>query len=126
MRWVALLAGMGLGLSALPALAHHSTAAVYDRTKFTSVQGFVTRIEVQNPHSMIQIAIPLGDGQSAMWTVETRGVQVMNRLGLDGTSVRIGDKVTATGAPAWAFDHQIWLTTLRTSRGQVFEVEALD
>jgi hypothetical protein len=122
--WLAALAATVM--SAAPALAHHSTAAVYDRTKFTSVQGFVTRMEIQNPHSMFEISIPLGDGQSAIWTVESRGVEIMNRLGLDGSTVRIGDKVTVTGAPAWAYDHRIWLTTLRTSRGRVFEVEALN
>ena len=121
MRWIGLLAAIGLAGAAAPAVAHHSPGAVYDQFHTIAIQGFVSRVEVQNPHSMIEIAIPLGDGNSIIWLAEGRGVEAMNRAGFGPASVRVGDKVTLTGSPAWALEHRLWITTLQTAKGRMYD-----
>ena len=121
MRWLGVLAAMGLAGAAVPAIAHHSQGAVYDQFHTIAIVGTISRIEVQNPHSVIEIAIPLGDGNAITWVAEGRGVDSMNRAGFNSTSVRVGDKVTVTGSPAWAIEHRMWLGALQTSRGKLYD-----
>ena len=120
MRWIGWLALAGAALSAAPAFAHHSQGAVYDQSRLLAVQGTLSRIDVQNPHSMLELTILTGDGQSIVWLIEGKGVEAMNRVGFSPATVRIGDKVTVTGSPAWALDHRLWLFSVQTSRGRTF------
>jgi hypothetical protein len=43
--------GLGLALSVMPGLAHHSVPAQYDVDIEIAIRGVVTRIEWTNPHA---------------------------------------------------------------------------
>ena len=67
------LAGIVLGLAALPAAAHHSFAAEYDQDKPIKLTGTVTKFDVTNPHSWIYIDVKNADGKLVNWGFETAG-----------------------------------------------------
>ena len=50
-----LIAGLGLAIPAVPAMAHHSFAAEFDASKRVTLTGTVTKLEWLNPHIWIYI-----------------------------------------------------------------------
>jgi hypothetical protein len=110
-----LIAGQG------PAFAHHSIAAVYDREKTVEVQGVLSKIELQNPHSAFELTVPEPGGRSTVWALESRGVQGMTPIGFDRGAIAVGDKVKVTGSPARSGERSLWLTALETSAGKRFD-----
>jgi len=62
-----LLAGLAVLLASMPALAHHSFASEYDGTKPIKLSGTVTKFELTNPHSWIDIDVKDADGKAVNW-----------------------------------------------------------
>jgi hypothetical protein len=80
--------------SALPAGAHHSTAA-FDSTRVVKLEGTITQFRWINPHASIKIdAASDGDAPDGVWTVEMTAPNVLINEGWQRTSLKIGDKVT--------------------------------
>jgi hypothetical protein len=79
--------------------AHHSTAE-FDYGKTVTVEGVVKEVQWTNPHSYLQILTKGPDGATAQWGVEIGAPAINVRLGWRKDSVKIGDKVTLTAAPA--------------------------
>ena len=65
-----LAAVAGLLLAAMPALAHHSFAAVYDYSKPVTLQGTVISFEFINPHGWVTMDVKNADGKVDRWRVE--------------------------------------------------------
>lgn len=81
-------------LSALPAGAHHSTAA-FDSTRVVKLEGTITQFRWINPHASIKIdAKSEGDDADGVWTVEMTAPNVLINEGWQRTSLKVGDKVT--------------------------------
>jgi hypothetical protein len=81
-------------LCALPAGAHHSTAA-FDSTRVVKLEGTVTQFRWINPHASIKIdAVSDGDAPDGIWTVEMTAPNVLINEGWQRTSLKVGDKVT--------------------------------
>ena len=81
-------------MSALPAGAHHSTAA-FDTTRVVKVEGTITQFRWINPHASIKIdGISEGDEPDGVWTVEMTAPNVLINEGWTRTALKIGDKVT--------------------------------
>jgi hypothetical protein len=98
------------------ASAHHSVAAVYDREKAVSLSGRVTRLELINPHSVIEVEFARPDGEIVRWTLETSGPSGLDRQGLNTTTLAIGDRVSAVAYPARSGSREGWLTRLQTPK----------
>ena len=92
--------GAGLLAAALPALAHHSFAAEYDKDKPVTLQGTVTKFDLSNPHSWIYVDVVASDGQTANWACETAAAGGLYRRGFRKDSVKAGTKVTIEGFQA--------------------------
>jgi hypothetical protein len=90
-----------LGLLAAPAAssAHHSTAE-FDYTRTVTVEGVVKEVQWTNPHSYLQVLAKGADGSTVQWGVEIGAPALNVRLGWRKDSVKTGDKVTMTMAPA--------------------------
>jgi hypothetical protein len=81
-------------VSALPAGAHHSTAA-FDSARVVKLEGTITQFRWINPHASIKIdAVSEGDAPDGIWTVEMTAPNVLINEGWQRTSLKIGDKVT--------------------------------
>ena len=82
----------------LPALAHHSFS-MFDRDKTTSIAGTVKDYSLINPHSWVVLVAPGAEGHPVEWSLETGSPNQLRRNGWDGTTLKPGDKVTASIHP---------------------------
>ena len=64
------LIAMALLLSGVPALAHHSFDAEYDASKITTISGFVTKVDWQNPHAFVYVDVTDPAGSVKSYRVE--------------------------------------------------------
>jgi hypothetical protein len=94
-----MLAGFGLVLS-VPVVAHHAVGGEYDPSKPVTVTGTVTKIEWVNPHSRIYFDVVDPDGKVTNWSVELAARVVLERMGWNGRSLKVGEKVTVKGDQA--------------------------
>lgn len=92
-----LAAGLGLCISALPILAHHSFAAEYDDKKPVTLQGTITKVEWMNPHIWIYLDGKDNSGKAAKWQCEGGAPNSLTRNGWNKNSLKVGDAVTIEG-----------------------------
>jgi hypothetical protein len=83
----------------VPAIAHHSFAAEFDRSKAITLQGTVTKVEWANPHARFYIDVKDDKGKVNNWDMELASPNGLMRRGWTRNSLKIGDVVTVTG---WA------------------------
>jgi hypothetical protein len=92
------LACAGTLVLATPVLAHHSAAA-FDTQKVVTVTGTVTQYRFANPHVYLTVQVRKDDGTTSAMEVEAGAASVLNALGFNKDSVRVGEIVTVTGNP---------------------------
>ena len=80
-------------------LAHHSTAE-FDLTRPASATGVVTRFEWANPHSHIYLNAVSQDGAVEHWVIDLDAPRGLERFGWSKDSLKLGDKITCSGARA--------------------------
>ena len=85
-----------LSAVALGAKAEHHSVLPFDGATATTVEGVVSRVLWQNPHTLIAIELTGGEA----WTVESEGSTILSRLGWSKDSIKSGDRVTVIGARA--------------------------
>lgn len=79
-------------LAAVPALAHHSTAA-FDNEKVVRIEGTVKQFRWTNPHASIKVEGDASEGPDGLWTVEMTAPNSLLLQGWKRTSIKDGDKV---------------------------------
>lgn len=84
-------------VAAAPALAHHSFAAEFDRTKSITVTGTVTKVEWQNPHIWIYVDVKDQAGNVTNWAFQGGPPSYLTRVGWTRQNLKLGQLVTMQG-----------------------------
>jgi hypothetical protein len=99
-RILAVIAGAGLLLAAVPVRAHHAFGAEFDQNKPVKVRGAVVKWELTNPHSWIHMDVKGTDGKVVTWMIEGASPNNLYRLGLTKESLPAGTDITVEGYQA--------------------------
>ena len=93
--------------------AHHSFAATYHEDKLEMIEGEIVQFLYRNPHSFVHVMAPDAQGNMQRWSIEWGAVAQLNRQGVQRYTIKIGDRVQITGAPARnADDHRLLMRRL--------------
>jgi hypothetical protein len=90
---------VGLLLARRPALAHHGNSA-YDEQHWITLSGTVTEFVWSNPHCQIFVDVKDDAGKVVNWAIESQSPGILRRNNWTRTSLKAGDQITITLAPA--------------------------
>ena len=105
---------------ALPIHAHHSASGLFDMGKSVSVEGVVTEVWFQNPHSRYYMSVEGDDGAASLWEVETMSPNWFIRRGWDEDTVVVGTRIRAQGPPARDGSNRLLLRILDREGVEVY------
>lgn len=121
------LVGWTLLCAAVPAFAHHSFAAEYDRDQPISITGKVTRLEWTNPHARVYVEAVDANGETVEWDMELGPPNGLMRLGWRRDSLVPGTEVTVEGFRSRTEPFVANARTVKLSDGrQVFAGSSFD
>ena len=109
----AMLAVVGLFMSALPALPHHSFTAEFDDRKPVELKGVISKIDWINPHVYIFLDVKDEAGKVTTWALECHPTHWFTKAGLKKSMLGEGQTVTVSafgakdGSKALAYTRRI-------------------
>lgn len=80
-----------ISLACVGSLQAHHSSALFDMSTHIWLKGTVVRYEAINPHALIDLEVHTDSGEIQQWTVEGPRLGRLERLGVDGDFVNIGD-----------------------------------
>ena len=104
-RWIGATAVVLLGalaITAIPAIAHHSSAPFYDSTNRVELQGAVTRFVFKNPHASLYVDATDDKGQTIQWQIELGAPASLVRTGWTPDTLKAGVMIKVSGQPSRA------------------------
>ncbi len=96
-RFVMLVAGLGLCCLAAPVVAHHSIGGEYDQEKPVEGTGVVTKVEWTNPHMRVYVDVTDANGVVTAWNLELGSPNSVLRRGWTRNDLKPGDQISFTG-----------------------------
>ena len=97
-RTASLVAGMVL-LGAAGLAAHHSQVAVYQTNAEQKIEGALVQVLIRSPHSFVHVEAKDEKGEIKRYAIEWGGATQLRNAGVDGKTLKVGDKVKVTGRP---------------------------
>ena len=122
MRRFVRLVSLVLGLNVFVgfAHAHHSQAGIFDSRKTIEVSGVVKSVSWRNPHGQILLSVKDEKGVETVWDAETASISILRNRGVDGSSIRVGDRVTIAGSPSMRNRPEILARSVLLPNGNEF------
>src|SRR5579862_4973893 len=84
-------------VAVVPASAHHAFAAAFDASQPVAVQGVITEVRLENPHSWFFLEVKDAAGNVEKWAFEASTPTSLIRSGVKPGFVKAGDIVTIKG-----------------------------
>ena len=102
--------GVGLLSLSVPSYSHHGTAIVYDLAQSITISGTVADFRFVNPHTLIYVDVRGEDGEVVSWLggLSAHG-SLTRREGWTIDTLKPGDEVSVTGAPARGGAPSVWV-----------------
>ena len=91
---------LGLMLLAGPASAHHAAAVAYHVDKTITVEGVVTEVKWENPHTWVYVEAKDASGNVVKWSFEGAVPNQLYRRGVTPAVLKPGVRVTIKAHPA--------------------------
>jgi uncharacterized protein DUF6152 len=107
---------LALLISAVPAFAHHGTAA-YQEDKQITVTGTVTEFSFANPHTLVYLDVKQSDGTIAKWQGEMTSPNHLVRAGWTKNTLEPGEVITISGLPAKKGMSSLWIRKIVKANG---------
>jgi hypothetical protein len=122
MRRLVRLVSLVLGLNVFVgfAHAHHSQAGIFDSRKTIEVVGVVKSVSWRNPHGQILLSVKDEKGVETVWDAETASISILRNRGVDGSSIRAGDRLTIAGSPSMRNRPEILARSVLLPNGNEF------
>ena len=79
--------------------AHHSIAAVYDRSASVTLDGVVAEFHLVNPHAFITMRVER-NGRAETWKLELDNRYELVDAGVTAETLKPGDRIVASGSKA--------------------------
>jgi uncharacterized protein DUF6152 len=91
---------LGLGFSGVSISAHHAASVAYDIDKEITVQGVVTEVKWENPHTWVYVEAKDASGKVTKWGFEGAVPNQLYRRGVTPAVLKPGVRVTIKAHPA--------------------------
>src|SRR6187200_910177 len=117
---------LGLAVFGNSAQAHHSQAGIFDSRKTIEVTGVVRSVSWRNPHGQILLSVKDEKGVETVWDAETASISILRNRGVDGSPVRVGDRVTIAGSPSMRNRPEILARNVLLPNGYEFTFGSAD
>src|SRR5688572_11709169 len=111
---------LGLAVTGDFAHAHHSQAGVFDPNKTIEVTGIVKSVSWRNPHGQILLSVKDDKGVETIWDAETASISILRNRGVDGSSIRVGDRLTIAGSASMRARPEILARSVLLPNGNEF------
>jgi hypothetical protein len=91
---------VGFLLAVIPVSAHHAASVAYDLDKYITLQGVVTEVKWENPHTWIYLDVTDASGTVVKWGFEGAVPNQLYRRGVTPAILKAGLQITIKGHPA--------------------------
>jgi hypothetical protein len=99
--------------------AHHSQVAVYKTSEEQKIEGTLAQVLIRSPHSWVHVETKDEKGQSIRYAIEWGGASQLRNAGVDGKTLKVGEKVRITGRPGRnPADHRMLMVYIETLDGR--------
>jgi hypothetical protein len=105
-------------LAVMPAVWAHHSQSEYDLKSKVEVQGTVTKVEWRSPHAWIYLDVINDKGEKVNWSFELPSPVTLMRRGWTRDSLKPGDRVKVSGAPAKNFPTIAIANFIRDANGK--------
>ena len=124
---------VGLCLALAPAAWAHHSQSEYDLRAKVDVEGAVTKLEWRSPHAWVYVEVINDKGEKVNWSFELPSPVTLMRRGWTRDSLKPGDRVKVSGAPAKNFPTIGIANSIKDANGkpvftgttQIYEPEAV-
>ncbi|HET9361595.1 MAG TPA: DUF6152 family protein [Vicinamibacterales bacterium] len=95
-----LMALTGVCLALVPAAWAHHSQSEFDLRAKVEVEGTVTKVDWRSPHAWIYVDVTNDKGEKVNWAFELPSPTTLMRRGWTRDSLKAGDRVKVSAAPA--------------------------